>query len=78
MSLKIVLGDTKKVEIPCPRSQINRLNYVTVSRISVRLGWYTECDYNRDTVLLIVVVLVRLVLLLANVLHVNHRVPPLR
>ena len=27
MSLKIMLGDTKKVDISCPRSQMNRLNY---------------------------------------------------
>ena len=38
MSLEIVLGDMKKVENSCPRSQINRLKYVTVSHISVRLG----------------------------------------
>ena len=34
-----MLGDTKRVEISCPRSRMNRLNYVTVSSISVRLGW---------------------------------------
>ena len=37
MSLKIVLGATKKVDISCPRSQINRLNY-----ISMRPGWSTR------------------------------------
>ena len=29
-TLKIVPGDTKKVSISCPTSQMNRLNYVTV------------------------------------------------
>ena len=28
----------EKIEITCPRSQMNRLNGVTMSRISVRLG----------------------------------------
>ena len=37
-SLKIALGDMKKVENSCPRSRINRLNYVTVSCLFVRLG----------------------------------------
>ena len=37
--VKIVLGDTKKVEMSCPRSRMNRLNYVTVSHILVRPGW---------------------------------------
>ena len=36
--LEICAFGMKKIEITCPRSQMNRLNDVIVSRISVRLG----------------------------------------
>ena len=38
-SLKIVLLGTNINENTCPRSRVNRLNDVTVSRIFVRPGW---------------------------------------
>ncbi len=36
---KVVLSDTKKEGNSCPWTRINRLNYVTISRTAVRLGW---------------------------------------
>ena len=49
MSLKIVLGDTKKGDISCPTSQVNRLNYVTVSQISVRPGCLDRLAHGRSS-----------------------------
>ena len=39
VAVKFVLFWHGIIEMTCPRSQMNRLNDVTVSRISVRLGW---------------------------------------
>ena len=36
------MAKKEKIEITCPRLRMNRLNDVTVSRISVRLGWYNQ------------------------------------
>ncbi len=53
---KVVLGDTKKEGNSCPRTRINRLNYVTISRTAMRLSWcsmhaaqrseWYECAWN--------------------------------
>ena len=44
MSLKIVLGDTKKVELSCPRSQMNRIKLRDIDPTELGTSLERLCD----------------------------------